>query len=191
MTEELGSALPTQKTSLVRLTIIVFAGVALAAAFSYWLKSRVSHEPRGGLQVGAPMPELRAAGWLNGSAPSQAELAGKVVFVNAWFTTCPNCHEQTPELVQLYKKYHDRGVIFIGLTYEPPEMLDDIKFTLGKLEMTWTNGYGALETLQAFDVTGFPSYWLIGPDGRVAWNIDSHKTLEAAIDEAMAAANVE
>ncbi len=185
MTDEPSSALPTQKSSLVRLTIILFAGVALATAFSFWLGSR---EKRGGLQVGALMPELRAAGWLNGSAPSRAKLAGKVVVVNAWFTTCPNCHEQAPELVQLYKKYHDRGVVFIGLTFEPPEMLDDIKSTLGELKMTWTNGYGAPETLQDFDVTGFPSCWVIGPDGRVAWNLDSNKSLEAAIDEALAAA---
>ena len=41
-------------------------------------------EPDGPLGVGATPPKLLAAGWLNGTTPSESELAGKVVVVDVW-----------------------------------------------------------------------------------------------------------
>ena len=38
----------------------------------------------GGLSVGAIAPEITAAGWINGDAPSAADMEGKVVVVDAW-----------------------------------------------------------------------------------------------------------
>jgi hypothetical protein len=43
--------------------------------------------PRGSsslLGVGATPPKLVSDGWLNGAAPSESELVGKVVVVNVW-----------------------------------------------------------------------------------------------------------
>ena len=38
----------------------------------------------GPLGRGATSPRLLAEGWLNGTAPSESELAGKVVVVDVW-----------------------------------------------------------------------------------------------------------
>ncbi len=38
----------------------------------------------GPLGAGATPPVLLAEGWLNGTAPSESELAGKVVVVDVW-----------------------------------------------------------------------------------------------------------
>jgi len=68
---------------------------------------------RGGLRPGETPPPLAAAGWLNGAAPSDADLAGKVVVVDAWFAACPPCRHKAHELVTLYERFRDR-VTFIG-----------------------------------------------------------------------------
>ena len=41
-------------------------------------------ESGGPLGVGSLAPALLAEGWLNGEAPGEAELAGKVVVVDVW-----------------------------------------------------------------------------------------------------------
>ena len=43
---------------------------------------------------------------------------GKPVIVQIFGTWCPNCHDETPALVDLYTRYHDDGLEVLGLAYE-------------------------------------------------------------------------
>jgi thiol-disulfide isomerase/thioredoxin len=43
---------------------------------------------------------------------------GKVVLVDIFGSWCPTCHDQAPVLVDLYRKYHARGLEIVGLAYE-------------------------------------------------------------------------
>ena len=43
-----------------------------------------SRESGGPLGAGATPPALLAEGWLNGTAPSKSDLAGKVIVVDVW-----------------------------------------------------------------------------------------------------------
>lgn len=43
---------------------------------------------------------------------------GKVVLIDIFGTWCPNCHDSAPLLVELYRKYHDRGLEVVMLSYE-------------------------------------------------------------------------
>jgi len=47
-----------------------------------------------------------------------ARFRGKVVIVDIFGTWCPTCHDAAPALVDLYRKYHDRGLEIVGLAYE-------------------------------------------------------------------------
>ncbi|NOX54468.1 MAG: hypothetical protein GXP27_08510 [Planctomycetes bacterium] len=38
----------------------------------------------GGVTPGEPVPQIKGEGWVNGEAPSQAELSGKVLVLHAW-----------------------------------------------------------------------------------------------------------
>lgn len=106
--------------------------------------------------------------------------------MHAWFTTCPACYREAPSLVKLHAEYHDQGVEFVGLTYEPPDMVSQIEEYLDTTGITWVNGYGGLETLQAFGVEYFPSTWIIDAEGQILWNRDSDIPLEEAIPLALA-----
>jgi thiol-disulfide isomerase/thioredoxin len=164
---------------------VVF-GVALAALLlSVWIKQSLP-KPHSGLPAGETVPELQAAGWINGEAPRQTPSPGTIRVLHAWFTTCPACVRETPELVRLHAKYHNQGVEFVGLTYEPPSMVSDIEEYLNAKGITWVNGYGGLETLQQFGVEYFPSLWIIDSEGKILWNRDSEIPLEEAIPLALA-----
>jgi thiol-disulfide isomerase/thioredoxin len=43
---------------------------------------------------------------------------GKVVIVDIFGTWCPTCHDAAPTLVDLYRRYHGRGLEIVGLAYE-------------------------------------------------------------------------
>jgi thiol-disulfide isomerase/thioredoxin len=43
------------------------------------------------------------------------ELRGQVVMLNFWVFTCYNCTNTVPSLVNFYRKYHDRGLVVIGM----------------------------------------------------------------------------
>lgn len=55
---------------------------------------------------------------LNGETFSLSEQKGTVMLINIWATWCAPCEEETPDLVNLYKKYHPRGVEFLGISID-------------------------------------------------------------------------
>jgi hypothetical protein len=85
----------------------------------------------------------------------------------------------------VHKRYKKQGVVFIGLTPDDERMMDYMESFLNKAGIKWFNGYGAYDTLMQLETSHFPSVWVIGTDGRVVWNMDSRKTLEEGIEEAL------
>jgi len=43
---------------------------------------------------------------------------GKVVLLAIGGSWCPNCHDEAPFLVELYKEFHARGLEIVGLFFE-------------------------------------------------------------------------
>lgn len=141
----------------------------------------------GGLSVGFSAPAIKAAGWLNGPPPSEAEMRGKVIVVDAWAHWCRPCFNEAPKLVNTYRKFKDRGVVFVGLTSDPESEKAQCQSFLDAAGITWPNGYGADTTLTALYADRIPLVWVIGRDGNVAWNFISTESLDTAIETALAA----
>jgi len=92
-------------------------------------------------------------------------------------------------MVRMYRKYHPRGVEFIGLTSEDEDEVDNVRAFLQSHEISWPNGYGSWNTLKEFEVRYIPQVWVIGRDGVIVWNKDSEpeESMEDALDRALAA----
>jgi thiol-disulfide isomerase/thioredoxin len=43
---------------------------------------------------------------------------GKVVLIDIFGTWCPTCHDAAPALMELHRRYHDRGLEVVGFAYE-------------------------------------------------------------------------
>ena len=166
-------------------TMTLFWVLAIAFVFSIWMRGSLSPSNRGGLASGEPAPPIKAAGWLNGEPPAADTFPGKVVIVEAWATWCMPCRMKVPELIKLYDRYHDRGILFYGLTSEPEDALPEIKEFIADTGVKWTVGYGATDTLNALQAEYIPSLWVIGPDGTIVWNQDTDRSLEETLDLAL------
>jgi hypothetical protein len=76
-------------------------------------------------------------------------------------------------------------VTFVGLTAEGADAKDDTQAFLDDFKISWSNGYGAGETIEALGVRGYPTVFVIGRDGKIAWNDELPGTLEEAISKAL------
>jgi len=181
----------SQNSSAVGFTLILFGVLFLAGAFYYFAQKAVDNRgnslapaSRGGLAVGEPAPEIKAAGWVNGEIP--ADLTGKVIVLDAWATWCGPCKKEAPHLVKTRNNFADReDIIFIGLTTEGERSLPAINAFLEEEKITWVNGYGANETLHALKAEYIPSVWVINKQGKISWNYDSKEELADAILHAL------
>src|SRR5207244_475927 len=62
---------------------------------------------------GKPAQEFTLTG-LDGHDVASAGLRHKVVLLYVWFTGCPPCMKETPELVKLEREFRDRGFTVVG-----------------------------------------------------------------------------
>jgi thiol-disulfide isomerase/thioredoxin len=69
-----------------------------------------------GLIQGLPAPEITdVVGWKNGPAPKLAELRSKCVILDFFGYWCGPCVQEMPEVMALYEKYRDQGLVVIGV----------------------------------------------------------------------------
>jgi len=66
---------------------------------------------------------------LNGKIVSNTDprFQGKVVLVEITGSWCPNCHDEAPFLVDLYKKYHEQGLEIVALSFEEADQAKNPK----------------------------------------------------------------
>lgn len=164
--------------------IVLAVAVAVTVGFAVWLRS-VVQLPAGGLKPGEQLPPIRAAGWINGRPPENLE--GRVVVVDAWATWCGVCYQQAPEMIRLWERFHEEGVVFIGLTDDGEADLPYVQQFVDETGMPWPNGYGAVETIRELGAAEQrPGIWVADPTGRIVWNYGSPEPLEEAIERALA-----
>jgi peroxiredoxin len=115
---------------------------------------------------------------LNGHIVSNtdARFEGKVVIVSVMGSWCPNCHDEAPFLVELYRKYHEKGLEIVGLSFEDADQLADptrlrafIEHYGIKYPVLIPGEPGQLNAKlpQAVNLNSWPTTFFIGRDGRV------------------------
>jgi thiol-disulfide isomerase/thioredoxin len=101
---------------------------------------------------------------------------GKVVIAMVTGTWCANCHDEAQYLVQLYKKYHDKGLEIVALDFEEPNQLNSLA-----REQAFVKHYGvkydyliAGTTAEVWEkipyftnLNSWPTIIFIGRDGKV------------------------
>lgn len=115
---------------------------------------------------------------LNGKIVSNtdARFQGKVVLVNVTGSWCPNCHDEAPFLVELYRRYHDRGLEIVALSFEEADQLQDpvrLRAFVKKYGIEYTMllcgepDDAKVKLTQADNWNSWPTTFFLGRDGRV------------------------
>ena len=115
---------------------------------------------------------------LNGKIVSDtdARFKGKVVIVAIGGSWCPNCHDEAPFLVELYRKYNSRGLEIVSLSFEEADQLKD-PVRLRAFIRKYGIEYPVLvpgepselnaRLPQAVNLNSWPTTFFLGRDGKV------------------------
>jgi len=117
------------------------------------------------LKTGFPAPDFQFVD-LDGKTRRLSDFRGKVVLLDFWGIWCPSCVEMAPELVRLFETYHARGFEIIGIEANDPR--EKVAAFIAQRRMPWTqtleSDKGPIATL--YRVNGWPTAFLVGPDGK-------------------------
>ena len=93
--------------------------------------------------IGKPF-DLEFTDAIDGSTVSMKNLKGKVVVIDFWATWCGPCVAEMPKMKELYAKYRDQGVEFIGVSLDQPKEqggLDSLKKFVKENGIEWPQYY--------------------------------------------------
>jgi|GEM_PF-1834676 len=134
-------------------------------------------------------PELDAAAWINtnGTPLKLADLHGKYVLLDFWFTGCGPCHQDFPSVKLVHDLFKDRGVVVIGVHTNSARPLEDIRRHVAELGLSFPvmvdhpdgRTIAHYQTHRIANI--FPNYVLIDPEGKVLLDDQTipHPTLRA------------
>ncbi|HUX53051.1 MAG TPA: TlpA disulfide reductase family protein, partial [Williamwhitmania sp.] len=102
----------------------------------------------------------------NGKKRSLADFKGKYIYLNFATSASYTCLEEFKGMNKIYQKY---GKYLEVVSVMVDESMDDVKSFLEQTGYRWTFlDYKDHPTIiKDFDVRAYPTYFLIGPDGKM------------------------
>lgn len=136
---------------------------------------------RPSISAGSVAPEFSARG-VGGAMESLAQYRGRYVLMDFWSPYCRPCMKEIPHLVQLHKS-QGRRLQLLGVSdSHEGSALDHFLKTQG---ITWPQiaepEIGTVHTL--YRVNAVPTYYLIGPNGRIVATWTSGGRLGAVVSK--------
>ena len=91
---------------------------------------------------------------------------GNYVLGDMWASWCGPCRREIPNLLQLYRKYHDKGLTIVGVFVW--DKLENLKPAKEKEGILWPQLIDSKETAtKLYGVNGIPQIILFAPDGTI------------------------
>lgn len=122
-----------------------------------------------------------------GKLISLSDFRGKYVLLDFWATWCGPCLEEMPNVVNAYRKYHDKNFEIVGVSLDRPDTKELWKKIIRERQMDWVqvsdlkwwNSKAAL----LYNIQGVPANFLIDPKGKVIATNLRGPALQQKLDE--------
>ena len=145
----------------------------------------IMNSPAGKTGIGAMAPEL-AFPDPDGNIRKLSDLRGKVVLIDFWASWCGPCRRESPNVRNVYQKYHDKGfeVFSVSLDRDANSWKKAIKDD----QLVWPNHvsdlkYWSSEAAAIYGVRSIPAMFLLDREGRIVAKDLRGPALENAVRE--------
>ena len=108
----------------------VSAAYSLNAQIGEIIEGRIARQEL----IGQPAPPI-AASDMEGKRVEIADFAGKVVLVDFWATNCAPCLAEFPNLKQIYKGLHEKGLEIVGISFDDGP--DTVQSFVSRAKLPW------------------------------------------------------
>lgn len=108
---------------------------------------------------------------LNGKTVKLSQWAGKgkYVFVDFWASWCGPCLREMPNVVEAYKRFHDKGLEIVGVSFDKDKK--NWTAAVERFGMTWPQmsdlKYWESAAVSLYGIRGIPANVLLDPDGKI------------------------
>jgi len=129
----------------------------------------------------------------SGKRVSLQDFRGKVVYLDFWYSSCAPCIAEAPAAMKLKKQFMGKDVVFVYISVD--RKADDWQKALAQHPLTGPNSVhlidpGGYKASANYGVGSFPSYWIIGRDGKIRqgsapWP-SAGKEIVVALEQALA-----
>jgi thiol-disulfide isomerase/thioredoxin len=145
------------------LVLVLLAGFAfLPRVFT----QRVREAPDFNVTVVANGAGL-GAGMADSKTLSLSELRGSAVLLDFWATWCAPCRAQAPIVDQLSRRWHDKGVVVVGVNTDTPDQGDPGAFAMAH-GLTYPIVHDVSgEAQRAFAVESLPTLVVVSRTGKI------------------------
>ncbi len=114
-----------------------------------------------------------------------SDLRGKYVLIDFWASWCGPCRRENPNVVRMYKQYHEKGFEILGVSLDRSK--DRWVQAIEKDGLTWPHvsdlkGWSNAVAKQ-YGITSIPKTMLIGPEGKIVAKNLRGPSLEAKLVE--------
>ena len=109
---------------------------------------------------------------------------GNYVLVDMWASWCAPCKGEIPNLVKLHQRYHNKGLIVVGVfTWDKPENLTK---AMKEEKILWSQLIDTDRTaMEKYGIDGIPFIFLLAPDGTILERDHRGEGMIATVDEYM------
>ena len=116
-------------------------------------------------------PEIVSDTWLNSAPLAAGDLRGKVVVVEFWTFDCINCRNTIPQVRNWYNKYHDQGLVVIGVhspEFSFEQQVAGVKNAIQDLSIPYAVALdNDFKTWNAYHVWAWPTVFIIDKQGAI------------------------
>jgi S1-C subfamily serine protease/thiol-disulfide isomerase/thioredoxin/tetratricopeptide (TPR) repeat protein len=125
---------------------------------------------------------------LQGQKFDLTEFRGKVVFLDFWADWCPYCREMYPHNRKMIEDLKDKPFVLVGVN---GDQKDRALHTVSQGKVTWRSWYDGPqgEITKAWNLTSWPTTYLLDRNGRIRYKNLRGDDLEKAIHQLLAEAS--
>lgn len=145
------------------LVVVIAAGVISLLAYGFTRDARYISSPLVGRKATPFTLTL-----FDGNTVNSKDLLGKAVLLNFWASWCVPCRAEARALEESWRKYKDRGVVFLGVNIQDKE--ENARAFLKEFGITYLNGPDSNGKIAIdYGVWGIPETFFLDPQGRITY----------------------
>lgn len=139
-------------------------------------------------------PEIVSSTWLNSAPLLTRDLRGHVLVVEFWTYGCINCRNVIPSVRSWHEKYHDQGLIVIGVhspEFDYEKQIDGVKRAIKELDVPYAVALdNDFKIWNSFKVWAWPTWFILDKAGHIRFThvgegayTESEQTIQRLLKE--------